>query len=47
MASMSRFSLQYSEMAGKPASKGWGPWRVFVWTLLFASLGMWAWTLLA
>lgn len=43
---MSRFSIPYRAPENKPPGKGWGPWRVFVWTLLFASLGLWAWTII-
>ncbi|MFN3515084.1 MAG: hypothetical protein ACK41C_18730 [Phenylobacterium sp.] len=44
---MSRFLLQYPETPDKPPHKGWGPWRVFVWTLLVASLALWGWALLS
>lgn len=38
---MSRFSIRYQEKIEKPPGRGWGPWRVFTWTLLFASLLLW------
>ena len=45
---MSRFSIHYEEPApGKRPLNGWTVVRVFVWTLLFACMGLWAWTILA
>jgi hypothetical protein len=42
---MSRFSIRYQETVDKPPGRGWGPWRVFLWTLLTASVALWVWTL--
>ena len=45
---MSRFSINYEEhAAGKRARNTWTAVRVFVWTLLFACLSLWCWSLLA
>jgi hypothetical protein len=44
---MSRLSIRYQEMVEKPRGRGWGPWRVFTWTLLIALMILWASTLLA
>jgi len=45
---MSRFSIHYEEPAeGKRAPNRWTVLRVFVWTLLLASIGLWCWAMLA
>ena len=45
---MTRFSIQSEEPAPrKPPTSGWVILRVFMWTLLFACLGLWSWAMLA
>ena len=43
---MPHFVLQYAEKPAKPPPRRWTAWRVFVWTLLAASLTFWASALL-
>jgi hypothetical protein len=38
---MSRFHLQYEDEARAPPPRPWTAWRVFLWTLLLASMALW------
>jgi hypothetical protein len=44
---MPYFLLQYREAAQRPPRRSWTAVRVFIWTLLLASLVLWAWSGLA
>jgi hypothetical protein len=38
---MPRFYLQYEDEDRAPATRPWTVWRVFLWTLLLASMALW------
>jgi len=38
---MPRFYLQYEDEDDAPAARPWTAWRVFLWTLLLASMALW------
>jgi hypothetical protein len=38
---MARFNLQFEDDVPAPAGRSWTPVRVFLWTLLLASMALW------
>lgn len=38
---MTRFNLQFEDDVPAPPARAWTPWRVFLWTLLLASMALW------
>ena len=44
---MPRFYLQYEDEDREPAVRPWTAWRVFLWTLLLASMALWMGSALA
>ncbi len=38
---MTRFNLQFEDEIRAPPARPWTAWRVFLWTLLLASMALW------